>query len=135
MTDNRQTATKVKGKRGRRKREESTFYKTVLEKASESFAVVARSHYHTKLHHIRQEKHDYQQIYVWIPMTIGLPDLLCLIYVISMEFLRPRHSSRPTSLAARNKKKRLYSQARFFYQTIGVYLQEGTYRAFGVLKQ
>ena len=43
MTDNRQTARKVKGKLGRRKREESTFYKTVLEKASEfcwsSFAV------------------------------------------------------------------------------------------------
>ena len=77
MTDNRQTATKVKGKRGRRKREESTFYKTVLEKASESFAVVARSHYHTKLYHIGQEKHDYQQIYIWIPMTTGLPDLLC----------------------------------------------------------
>ena len=62
MTDNRQTATKVKGKRGRRKRAESTFYKTVLEKASESFAVVARSHCHTKLYHIGQEKHDYQQI-------------------------------------------------------------------------
>ena len=43
MTDNRQTATKVKGKRVRRKREESTFYKKVVEKAFEfcwsSFAV------------------------------------------------------------------------------------------------
>ena len=76
MTDNRKTATKVKGKRGRRKREESTFYKTVLEKASESFAVVARSHYNTKLYRIRQEKHDYQQNYIWIPMTTRLMDLL-----------------------------------------------------------
>ena len=43
MTDNRQTATKVKGKQGRRKRGESTFYKKVVEKALEfcwsSFAV------------------------------------------------------------------------------------------------
>ena len=79
FTNDRQQTNGYKGqsKRGRRKREESTFYKTVLEKASESFAVVARSHYHTKLYHIRQEKHDYQQIYVWIPMTTGLPDLLC----------------------------------------------------------
>ena len=133
MTDNRQTATKVKGKLGRRKREESTFYKTVLEKASEfcwsSFAVERKTlPWSTRRNMIINK------------FTFGspwLPDLLCKHWFTSSvwNFWGPDVPPGQRPRRRETRRNGCIRRLDFFYQTIGVYLQEGTYRAFGVLKQ